>query len=398
MKGFATGLLNFILFSCLSALGLAITLNYTILNPEFVIAQVEKIDVSSLIKDELAGYIPQQFEFMSDTIDDTIDDLKPLMQEQVNNAVYSAHDYLTGKSSEFSIVISTDKITEGLRGNLREGILQLSQSELEELAPELLGQFSDQLYTQVTSGQIEPGSEIDSILRENLWEVFQQSLTPGLAGLSAELLEQSFDQFYSQIISGQIPSDFELDKSPEEYLDEAILQLPLSELSSLLPSFLDQHFDEFFDQTVGSMIPPTFAIDEDLIGPEAMGYLEKARQYFSYFGIAFKGLIGLVILLIAGIILINRQVRAGARRIGITFTTYGALGYGGILVLKYFGVQQLTRFVQVGLPAQVQECLPRVLNDITSPLQMFTLGALIAGVVLIVVSHVYKPQETSIES
>ncbi len=47
MKGFAIGLLNFILFLCLCVLGVAITLNLTILNPDFVVAEMDKMDTTS---------------------------------------------------------------------------------------------------------------------------------------------------------------------------------------------------------------------------------------------------------------------------------------------------------------------------------------------------------------
>ena len=51
LKGLALGLLGFLLFVSLSTLGLAITLNQTILNPDFVVAEMDKLDASSLIKD-----------------------------------------------------------------------------------------------------------------------------------------------------------------------------------------------------------------------------------------------------------------------------------------------------------------------------------------------------------
>ena len=50
---------------------------------------------------------------------------------------------------------------------------------------------------------------------------------------------------------------------------------------------------------------------------------------------------------------------------------------------------------QPNFPASLQEWMPQLVNDFLAPLQSFTLGILIAGVVLLVVSLVYKPREVT---
>ncbi len=48
LKGMALGLVGFFLFVALIILGLAFTVNSTILNPQFVLNEVEKLDVTAV--------------------------------------------------------------------------------------------------------------------------------------------------------------------------------------------------------------------------------------------------------------------------------------------------------------------------------------------------------------
>ena len=48
LKGFALSLLSFLLFLSLSIFGLLLMLQLTILNPDFIVSEVNKLDISSL--------------------------------------------------------------------------------------------------------------------------------------------------------------------------------------------------------------------------------------------------------------------------------------------------------------------------------------------------------------
>ncbi len=52
-KGLALSLLGFLLFLSLSTFGLVFTLNSTILNPDFVVQELDKLDVYSLTSEFL---------------------------------------------------------------------------------------------------------------------------------------------------------------------------------------------------------------------------------------------------------------------------------------------------------------------------------------------------------
>ncbi len=291
LKGLALGLLSLLLFISLSIFGLVLMLNQTILNPDFVISQLNRLDISSIAGELLSQEIPQEGEFMTEAIDDAITDLEPWLKEQASTVIYSGYDYLMGRSQSLRVAIS-----------------------------------------------LEPMKEI---LRDNMREVFFESIPPELRGLPQVEVERYFDQLY---------------------------------------------------QDFAAEIPSTFEFDESSMGPDVLAGLEQGKQIIGYIQLAYSALIGFMLLLILGIVLINRQVKGTTRSLGITFLTYGAFEYAGIFAAKYFAGPQLT---QIEIPQTLQAWLPQFFADLLAPLEMFGLGLMIAGVVLIIVSIVYKPPEPS---
>ena len=166
MKGFAIGFLNFLLFLSLSSFGVVFALQSTILKPDFVTAELDKLDVTSLtrefIGEQLIPQIPPEAGFAAEAIDKTITELDPWTKEQVNNVVSSGYDYLLGRSQELNLVI-----------------------------------------------QLEPVKET---FRDNLWAAFIKSPPPEVSILPQAELEKYFDQFYQQFAE-QVPSTFELRQS-----------------------------------------------------------------------------------------------------------------------------------------------------------------------------------------
>ena len=125
---------------------------------------------------------------------------------------------------------------------------------------------------------------------------------------------------------------------------------------------------------------------------EAEGALEQARQYVGYFQLGYKLLIGFILLLILGIVLINRQVKGAIRGIGIPFLTCGVLGYISTFVAKYLVQTQLTR---LDIPLWLQSWFPQFFDNFLAPLEIFSICLMIAGIALLIVSFVYKPRQPS---
>lgn len=290
LKGLALSILSFLLFLSLGVFGMVYMLNNTFLNPDFVVAQVDRLDISSLARElteeQISGQLPQEAEFLEEAIYSAISDQAPWLKEQVNAGIYSFYDFLLGKSERLSLIISLEPLKESLR--------------------------------------------------DSLWQAFMQNTPPELSGLPQAQIEQYFNQYYQQF-SEQIPSTFELDESS--------------------------------------------------IPPEVMAQLVQARQYISYAQTVYYALIGFMVLLVLGIILINRNVRKTTRGLGVPLLTYGALEYAGIWVTKYLTPTYLS---MAEMPSSLQMWLMGLIGDFLAPLEMFSLGLLAGGIALLIVSFVYK--------
>jgi hypothetical protein len=169
LKGLLATLLTFLLFLSLAAFGTLFALRSTLLDPDFVVAQVQKLDVAVLVEEmtqgQLAEQIPPEAAFLNEALYDAIAENEPYLKEQASAAIYSGYDYLLGKSDRLNIAIS--------------------------LAP------------------------VKDTVKDRLWQKFQESkgdLPPEIAALPPEMLEQYFEEFYQQF-EAEIPSEFAMDES-----------------------------------------------------------------------------------------------------------------------------------------------------------------------------------------
>jgi hypothetical protein len=116
--------------------------------------------------------------------------------------------------------------------------------------------------------------------------------------------------------------------------------------------------------------------------------LTDVRTYINYFRMAFYGLIGLILVIIAGIVLIYRSVKDACRSLGGTFTVYGALNFISVIVIRYVAPVIMKRNVQ-DAPQFLIDSLPKLIKHLTGPLFIVSLVCLIRGIALIVFSVVY---------
>ncbi len=292
LKGLALGLLSFLLFLSLAVFGLVFTLNSTLLNPEFIANQVNKLDLSATTREiageQISGQLPPEAVFLEEAVYTAIDNYEPLIKEQVNNATHDFYDFLLGKSERLTITVSLEPLRENLE--------------------------------------------------EDLKQTFLQNLPPETAGLPPEMIDSYFNQYYQQF---------------------------------------------------AMLIPLEFELDESLIPPDVMTQLTQARQYISYAQTVYYALIGFMVLLIALIILIHRDVRKSTRDLGITLLLYGAIEFAGVFLARNFMPSGLPLHQ---IPSSLQTWVLGLTSDLLAPLQTFSIGVMAAGVVLLVVSFVYKPR------
>ena len=387
LKGVVTGLLSFLLFWSLSLFGIAFLLNQTILNPDFVTTQIDKLDVAALVEETISEQEGEEAfpEEQATAIVDTIANVEPLVKEGISNATEPVYDYLLGESETVDLastirhdVLSTEIITS-----------LIDEMDIASIASEMV---REQLPEDIPE-ELEPLAEQADEIIADLEPTIKAELIAAAEPIADYLLGQS--QSLSIEISLE-PMTVEL----EDTLRETILESPPPELAGLPPAEIEWRLDEYLGEMTG-MMPSTIELDETVFPPEmptqiaeslakAEDSLAQVREYVGYLQLGYKILIGVIVVLIIGIVLLNLQVRSATRKLGTIFTIYGAVEFAGIFVARYFAGNQLT---QLDMPASARELLPRLVNDFSAPLLWFSLGFLIVGVALLIVSFVYKPRQ-----
>ncbi len=388
LKGLALSLLSFLLFLSLSIFGFAFMLNNTVLSPDFITSELDRLEVSSSAEEFLAGQAPGE-EFLEEfgsALVNTITKVEPLVKEQAGAAIYSISDYLKGKreNPDLALTLSNTLLSSDFVVSL------VDELDVASIAGEFISE-------QLTEGIPE---EIEFIVAEAIDDTLVD-VEPWLKEQIGAAADPIVDYLLgeSQSLSVVISTEPLVD-SLKSNLWQALLESPPPELAGLPPGMIERQFDELF-QEFSEGIPSTFEIDESLVGTdvpaniaealaEAEEALEQARDYVGYFQIGYWALIGFMVLLVAGIVLIHRQVRGATLGLGIIFLTYGVVEYGGVLAAKYFALPQLP-LLEIPLPLQIW--ISQFINNFLSPLAMFSLSLLIGGVVLIVVSFVYKRRQ-----
>ena len=389
LRGLGLTLLSLLLFLSLSIFGLALLLNNTVLSPKFITSELDRFDMSSLAEEVISQQIPEE-EFPEElraVLADTIPKVEPLLKDQIGAATYSIFDYLLGKRE-------SPDLAQTLHNTL------LSSDFIVSIVNELdIASLAEEIVSEQFAGQIPEEMEFmteylnDVIVELEPWIKEQIGVVadPVVGYLLGE----------SQSLNVVIPLEPAME-IVRDSLREALLESPPAEFADLPPSLLAQQFDAFF-QEFSEGIPSTFELDESLLGTElrteiasalaeAEVGLEQGREVIGYFQLGYKLLIGFIVLLILGIVLIHRRVKGASRGLGITFLTYGVLWYAGIFVAKYFAVTQMAQF---DVPHYLEGWRFQFVDNFLAPLEMFSLGLLIGGVALIVVSFVYKRRETS---
>lgn len=293
LKSFGLAILDVLLILSLSFSGLVFTLGQTLLNRDFTVAQVEKLDTATLaeyiIRDQVISqvafpiYLPIDI-FIAGAVNETVADLEPWLKQQTRDVTNSIYDYLEGKSQNLSVVIELESVIEQLKNNI----------------------------------------------------------------------------------------------------NEAVTTSPPPGLTDMPPATIERYLEPFYDR-----IPSSFEIDEDWLGPYNMAQIDTLRQLVSHFHIVYYAMIGFILFLILCIILINHEVRGSTRSLGVVFLGGGVFSYGGVwLARNAIGAQAALS----QMPGFLQGWLPQLMTDILAPMELYSYGLAGMGVLLLIVSFVYRRQ------
>jgi hypothetical protein len=182
----------------------------------------------------------------------------------------------------------------------------------------------------------------------------------------------------------------------KDVLRPAFLEAPPPELAGMSPAELEQAFDQLYAE-FSSQIPATVELVET--DPEIQAQVGEAladaetiladvKEFIGYYQAGFGVLIGLMLLLVAAIVLVNREVRSSSRILGIVFLAYGVFELIGILITRSVARTQ----VPTDVPSSLQTWLVQLTDSSLAPLQALSIALIVAGAALVTVSLLYKRQ------
>lgn len=167
-RGILSGLFGLALALVVVALGLVVTLNSTILNPSFVVTELDKMGAHAIIADQIRGQLPSEEPQIARIIDETMVELEPWLREQTAVLAYAGCAYLKGER-ELSVTISLEAVRVKVKEKVAQAIRKSLPPELEGASASQIEFFISQLCT-----------EIDSQIPEQI-EVNEASLGPETA-------------------------------------------------------------------------------------------------------------------------------------------------------------------------------------------------------------------------
>jgi len=162
LKGLLLSLLNFLLFCSIIALGFAYMMNQTIMDPNFVNRQIDKLDiaaaVSSVISVPKTPSDAQTFidsNTLNNSIAAAIKSSEPELKDELNKAILGAYDYFLGKSNYLTIDISLSSVKKNLKSTLWSNFQKSPPSQISgvpysQIPPAQVEQVFNQYFDQFT--------------------------------------------------------------------------------------------------------------------------------------------------------------------------------------------------------------------------------------------------------
>ncbi|MBN2463040.1 MAG: hypothetical protein JXB43_05510 [Dehalococcoidia bacterium] len=293
VRGFFSGVFCFLLFDVLALLGVVITLNMTVLNPDFVTSELDKLDVYSVVIEQVKSQLPGQEFIDAETVDEIVTELTPWFEEQADAVIHSFYAYFKGEQ-ELNVVVSLEPVRDTVKEKARETILG--------------------------------------------------SLPPELQGVPQSVI----DTYMARIYGG---------------IDDAI--------------------------------PPSFVLSEAVAGSQVMAQLKQIKQIVGYIDTVYKALIIVAVVLVLLIALVHWwQPKPITRSIGITFILVGVACIISSL-LDVWIAQALSRLVgESSILLGLEAKLPQLAADFMAPVRMYGIGFLVSGIVLVVISFLFRSPET----
>lgn len=167
VRGVFSGICSSVLVAALVALGIVISLNLTMLNPDFAISELDKLDGYSIISDKVRDEIPAEEPYVAQLVDETIIELEPWLRDQTNTAVHAIYAYLK-EDQELNIVIPLGQVRACVKENVEQTILELlppefggaSQGQIQAFLPLVYAEIDNRIPEQMELNETFLGPEV----------------------------------------------------------------------------------------------------------------------------------------------------------------------------------------------------------------------------------------------
>ncbi len=355
LKGLATAIFSFLFFLLLMVFSVAFLVNGTVLSYDFVSNEVDKMPVSSIARDiaeQQLGDELQGSEFLKEVAYRVVENQEPWMKTQMNNALRTGYDYFQGKTNTLAISIPLNELKTNLTSTLW---------------PEATDYLSEQL---AGKNDTQISVYIQDIIQDIPWD----ALAPDLAALTETERNQYIEQYLRDAAGVPPKSGY-----------------PTLDISTKIE--IDQTINSFISDFVSDM-PDTVSIDESSIDPGTMQTLRDVKRGVGYFQTWYPWLIVALVVLMGLIFLVNWGFRTPARALGINLIIIGIIDLVGVLLLRYLpAVQWAADAMQTDISPALKAWIEGLISDITGVMLPLTIGILVVGIVLLVLSFVIPRRE-----
>ena len=172
-RGVFSGIFAFVLVCVLVVLGIVVAVDATILNPEFLISEFDRLDIYSVAMDQVKSQLVEAEPHMAQIADESLAELEPWLREQAVTVVYAGCAYLKGEE-ELDITIPLDQPRAILKENLAQTIREspppelegASQAQIEAFISQACAEIDSQTPEQVEINELSVGPEAAAHLRE----------------------------------------------------------------------------------------------------------------------------------------------------------------------------------------------------------------------------------------
>ncbi len=220
---------------------------------------------------------------------------------------------------------------------------------------------------------------------ESIQETFSE-LWPLLGEQTSSAIYSSYNYFLGNEpgLEVVIPMG-SLQESLKKNLEEEILKSPPLELEKASPEQIQSYVDNTYQQLFG-YIPDELKLSLTTSTADVVTHLDEIRRVVGFFILLPKILLPLILLMIAVIILVYRDVKIATRTLGITLVVAGILNSIYAFMAKEAGI----RLIDFAFLPSFDLWMMQLFTDFLTIVKQFTPILLAIGGVLLTISFFWK--------